>query len=171
LAILNNMAQHPRCFFGLIWSNLVQFGQSGGVRLSPLPDAEIRYTGIKRYQPVLAVAEDRLLLQLCSTFAVPCSGLAVLSFGIRPSDFGFPGRSARPGTPYPRTDRQVVRISINIGPISLSNRQPLDNNVKDRCPDEKICEILSNFTVSINNKPSGNRQEVSTNRQIPGNSP
>jgi hypothetical protein len=68
--------------------------------------------------------------------------------------------------PYPRTDRQVVRTPANIGPNALSNRQPLDNNVKDRGPDEKICEILSKFTMSINNKPSGNRQKASAIRQF-----
>jgi hypothetical protein len=103
-------------------------------------------------------------------------------FGLRPSDFWASGDSKperrikikimnkkgkNPTPPYPRTDRQVVRIPTNIGPKSLSNRQPLDNNVKDRRPDEKIREFLSNFTMSINNKPSANRQEASANRQIP----
>src|ERR1700720_504129 len=65
------------------------------------------------------------------------------------------------GTPhYPRTDRQPVRNPINIGPNALSNRQPPVNNVKDRPSGEKICEFLSNFAVSINNKPSGNRQQI-----------
>jgi hypothetical protein len=104
---------------------------------------------------------------------LPSDFVIRVSFGLRPSDFGFQGRRRlepesririkiriRKGknlpTPhYPRTTRQPVSTPVNIGPKSLSNRQPLDFNVKDRGADEKICEFPREFTLSINNNPSG----------------
>jgi hypothetical protein len=102
-----------------------------------------------------------------SAFVIRISGpLGAASTALPPRHSAFYTLHSALTPPSPRTDRQPVRNPINIGSNALSNRQPLVNNVKDRGPAEKICGFLSNFTMSINIKPSGNRQKASTNRQI-----